>query len=430
MLGEVVYDNEASDDISVKLEGGATQNYHRTIAKPVNPKNLDGVGDNTQLMHLHEPSLLFNLRFRYSKDLIYTYTGYILIAVNPYKALTCYGDQEMASYRGKSIGVLPPHLYAMADRAYRSMKVRPLPPPPRNSSAQFLRALTPSSARLARAGRRLLAVDHHLGRVGLGQDRVVQDRDEVPRDVRPAHQEGVDRGAPRVGAAQLAVRKGAVVQPDPRGVREREDGDEPQLEPLRQVHAHPLRQAQLARRRRPRHVSAGEVAHGDAEQGRAELPRLLPAVRRLVEGGAAGAQADDAAVLLVSGEGHDQRRRHRRQGEASGGAAHSPSAATTTTTTTALSTFTSTSRPSRSRSRSARSPCPPSTSRGCTAPSPPSSTWATSPSMPPTTTRAPSATRPRSAPPPTFWAWRTRPSRRRSPRGRCSRCRNRSTRFP
>ena len=139
VLGEVVYDNEASDDISVKLEGGATQNYHRTIAKPVNPKNLDGVGDNTQLMHLHEPSLLFNLRFRYSKDLIYTYTGYILIAVNPYKALTCYGDQEMASYRGKSIGVLPPHLYAMADRAYRSMKVRPLPPP-RNSSAQFLRS--------------------------------------------------------------------------------------------------------------------------------------------------------------------------------------------------------------------------------------------------------------------------------------------------
>ena len=241
VLGEVVYDNEASDDISVKLEGGATQNYHRTIAKPVNPKNLDGVGDNTQLMHLHEPSLLFNLRFRYSKDLIYTYTGYILIAVNPYKALTCYGDQEMASYRGKSIGVLPPHLYAMADRAYRSMKVRPLPPPPRNSSAQFLRApLTPSSARLACAGRRLLAVDHHLGRVGLGQDRVVQDRDEVPRDVRPAHQEGVDRGAPRVGAAQLAVGKGALMQPDPRGVREREDGDEPQLEPLRQVHAHPL----------------------------------------------------------------------------------------------------------------------------------------------------------------------------------------------
>ena len=49
--------------------------------------------------------------------------GYILIAVNPYKALTCYGESEMKAYKGKSIGVLPPHLYAMADRAFRSMKV-------------------------------------------------------------------------------------------------------------------------------------------------------------------------------------------------------------------------------------------------------------------------------------------------------------------
>ena len=49
--------------------------------------------------------------------------GYILIAVNPYKKLSCYGDEKMRSYKGKSIGVLPPHLYAMADRAFRSMKV-------------------------------------------------------------------------------------------------------------------------------------------------------------------------------------------------------------------------------------------------------------------------------------------------------------------
>ena len=171
VLGEVVYDNEASDDISVKLEGGATQNYHRTIAKPVNPKNLDGVGDNTQLMHLHEPSLLFNLRFRYSKDLIYTYTGYILIAVNPYKALTCYGDQEMASYRGKSIGVLPPHLYAMADRAYRSMKVRPLPPPPRNSSAQFAHASSHARLRTPRLRRSTAARSRSSSRASRARAR-------------------------------------------------------------------------------------------------------------------------------------------------------------------------------------------------------------------------------------------------------------------
>ena len=50
-------------------------NFHHSVAKPVNPANLNGVGDNTQLMHLHEPSLLYNIRFRYSKNLIYTYTG-------------------------------------------------------------------------------------------------------------------------------------------------------------------------------------------------------------------------------------------------------------------------------------------------------------------------------------------------------------------
>ena len=104
-------------------DGTKNENFHQSVAKPVNPANLNGVGDNTQLMHLHEPSLLHNIRFRYQKNLIYTYTGYILIAVNPYKALTCYGDSEMMAYRGKSIGVLPPHLYAMADRAFRSMKV-------------------------------------------------------------------------------------------------------------------------------------------------------------------------------------------------------------------------------------------------------------------------------------------------------------------
>jgi hypothetical protein len=36
---------------------------------------------------LNDPSLLWNLKCRYAKDEIYTYTGYILIAINPYKNL-------------------------------------------------------------------------------------------------------------------------------------------------------------------------------------------------------------------------------------------------------------------------------------------------------------------------------------------------------
>ena len=97
-------------------------NIPRGRAYPTNPPTQDGVPDNTQLMHLHEASLLHNIRCRYTSDIIYTYTAYILIAVNPYKRLPIYGEKELVDYQGKSIGVLPPHAFAVADRAYRSMK--------------------------------------------------------------------------------------------------------------------------------------------------------------------------------------------------------------------------------------------------------------------------------------------------------------------
>eukprot|EP00004_Rigifila_ramosa_P020691 TRINITY_DN5403_c0_g1_i2.p1 TRINITY_DN5403_c0_g1~~TRINITY_DN5403_c0_g1_i2.p1 ORF type:complete len:1321 (-),score=360.16 TRINITY_DN5403_c0_g1_i2:49-3759(-) len=56
------------------------------------------------------------------KDDIYTFTAYILIAINPFKKLAIYDDEVIARYKGKSIGVLPPHVFAVCDRAYRLMK--------------------------------------------------------------------------------------------------------------------------------------------------------------------------------------------------------------------------------------------------------------------------------------------------------------------
>jgi myosin heavy subunit len=43
--------------------------------------------DMTDLVFLHEPGVLHNLKQRYSNNAIYTYTGSILIAVNPFKSL-------------------------------------------------------------------------------------------------------------------------------------------------------------------------------------------------------------------------------------------------------------------------------------------------------------------------------------------------------
>ena len=79
--------------------------------------------DMTSLRHINEATVLHNIEDRFRHQLVYTWIARILIAVNPYKKLLCYGDEQMRTYRGKSIGVLPPHLYAMADRAFRSMKV-------------------------------------------------------------------------------------------------------------------------------------------------------------------------------------------------------------------------------------------------------------------------------------------------------------------
>ncbi|XP_037603215.1 myosin VIb isoform X2 [Sebastes umbrosus] len=82
------------------------------------------VEDNCSLMYLNEATLLNNVRVRYNKDHIYTYVANILIAVNPYYDIPkLYGPDAIKSYQGKSLGTLPPHVYAIADKTYRDMKV-------------------------------------------------------------------------------------------------------------------------------------------------------------------------------------------------------------------------------------------------------------------------------------------------------------------
>ncbi|XP_074636310.1 unconventional myosin-Ic-like [Acropora palmata] len=69
-----------------------------------------------------EDAFLENLRKRYQSDLIYTYIGTVVVSVNPYKNLPIYSQDVIDKYRGENLYELPPHIYAISDTAYRSMK--------------------------------------------------------------------------------------------------------------------------------------------------------------------------------------------------------------------------------------------------------------------------------------------------------------------
>ena len=87
------------------------------------------IEDLTVMDHLHEPAILNCIERRFKVDLIYTNTGPILIAVNPFKSLPIYDEKYVNSYRifGEQSRFkdqtvkLSPHVYQVADRAYRSM---------------------------------------------------------------------------------------------------------------------------------------------------------------------------------------------------------------------------------------------------------------------------------------------------------------------
>lgn len=74
-----------------------------------------------ELTHLNEASVVHNLRMRYQSDLIYTYSGLFLVTVNPYCPLPIYTNEYINMYKGRSREDTKPHVYAMADEAFRNL---------------------------------------------------------------------------------------------------------------------------------------------------------------------------------------------------------------------------------------------------------------------------------------------------------------------
>ncbi|XP_075348299.1 unconventional myosin-Ig isoform X3 [Mycteria americana] len=83
-----------------------------------------GKADFVLLDEVTMEQFLENLRLRFSQGRIYTYIGEVVVAVNPYQALALYGPSAVERYRGRELYERPPHLFALADAAYKAMKRR------------------------------------------------------------------------------------------------------------------------------------------------------------------------------------------------------------------------------------------------------------------------------------------------------------------
>uniref|UniRef100_A0A8B9PH27 Myosin IB n=1 Tax=Apteryx owenii TaxID=8824 RepID=A0A8B9PH27_APTOW len=84
--------------------------------------NMIGVGDMVLLEPLNEDSFINNLKKRFDHNEVYTYIGSVVISINPYRPLPIYSPEKVEEYRNRNFYELSPHIFALSDEAYRSLR--------------------------------------------------------------------------------------------------------------------------------------------------------------------------------------------------------------------------------------------------------------------------------------------------------------------
>uniref|UniRef100_A0A7M4EZ05 Unconventional myosin-Ib n=1 Tax=Crocodylus porosus TaxID=8502 RepID=A0A7M4EZ05_CROPO len=84
--------------------------------------NMIGVGDMVLLEPLNEDTFINNLKKRFDHSEIYTYIGSVVISLNPYRSLPIYSPEKVEEYRNRNFYELSPHIFALSDEAYRSLR--------------------------------------------------------------------------------------------------------------------------------------------------------------------------------------------------------------------------------------------------------------------------------------------------------------------
>ncbi|XP_075313230.1 unconventional myosin-XVB [Odontesthes bonariensis] len=80
---------------------------------------VDEVEDLSQLEEVSESSVLLNLKKRFQRDCVYTYIGNMLLSINPFKPLRFNTEELRQKYKGKEQHTNSPHVYSIADSAFR-----------------------------------------------------------------------------------------------------------------------------------------------------------------------------------------------------------------------------------------------------------------------------------------------------------------------
>ncbi|KAH9830181.1 P-loop containing nucleoside triphosphate hydrolase protein [Rhodofomes roseus] len=120
LAGWVVKEEEDMGEVVI-ASGGEIRRLPLYALSKMNPPKFDRVDDIADLTFLNEASVVHNLRLRYGSGAIYTYSGLFLVAINPYQHLPLYSDAIVHQYRGKRRDENPPHIFAIAERAWINM---------------------------------------------------------------------------------------------------------------------------------------------------------------------------------------------------------------------------------------------------------------------------------------------------------------------
>ncbi|XP_066119274.1 unconventional myosin-XVIIIa isoform X15 [Saccopteryx bilineata] len=108
--------------VRVKLDhDGAILDVDEDDVEKANAPSCDRVEDLASLVYLNESSVLHTLRQRYGASLLHTYAGPSLLVLSPRGAPAVYSEKVMHMFKGCRREDMAPHIYAVAQTAYRAM---------------------------------------------------------------------------------------------------------------------------------------------------------------------------------------------------------------------------------------------------------------------------------------------------------------------